>query len=362
MGDARARRRRADRWARGRDPHPPGRADRGAHHRCATCWPSTSRRADGLTGARPRRARPPAARWSSRSAARFHQVVGDDVRRALLEFARAENATQLVLGASRRGRLGGVPAGAGIGVDRVTAAVRPDRRAHRHARGALDPRRHVSVPGRRLTTALSRRRRLPAVLLARARARRCSRSRCLARADDLNLPSDILLLPGGRRRRRAGRRSVAGARRRRGGSARCSTTASPRRCTRFTIAERNNALALVVFVAVAAAGQPRRRRAPRGVRGGRRAQAEAATLAALAGSVLRGETALPACSSGLRETFGLTSVDPARAGRDEEWRAGRGGAGDDRPGDGRRDLPVERAADACALARAAAARRRTAGS
>lgn len=34
----------------------------------------------------------------------FHQVIGDDVPAALLDFARGVNATQLVLGASRRGR------------------------------------------------------------------------------------------------------------------------------------------------------------------------------------------------------------------------------------------------------------------
>lgn len=38
----------------------------------------------------------------------YHQVVGDDVPTALLDFARAVNGTQLVLGASRRGRLGQV--------------------------------------------------------------------------------------------------------------------------------------------------------------------------------------------------------------------------------------------------------------
>src|SRR6266511_982839 len=34
----------------------------------------------------------------------YHEIVGDDVGKALIEFARAENATQLVLGASRRSR------------------------------------------------------------------------------------------------------------------------------------------------------------------------------------------------------------------------------------------------------------------
>jgi two-component system, OmpR family, sensor histidine kinase KdpD len=34
----------------------------------------------------------------------YHEIVGDDIGKALVEFARAENATQLVLGASRRSR------------------------------------------------------------------------------------------------------------------------------------------------------------------------------------------------------------------------------------------------------------------
>jgi two-component system sensor histidine kinase KdpD len=35
----------------------------------------------------------------------YHQIIGDDIPQALLEFAHAENATQLVLGGSRRSRL-----------------------------------------------------------------------------------------------------------------------------------------------------------------------------------------------------------------------------------------------------------------
>ena len=37
--------------------------------------------------------------------ASFHTVVGDDVAVALLDFARGANATQLVLGTSRRSRV-----------------------------------------------------------------------------------------------------------------------------------------------------------------------------------------------------------------------------------------------------------------
>ncbi|MEW1848400.1 universal stress protein, partial [Nonomuraea angiospora] len=45
----------------------------------------------------------------------YHQVVGDDIPHALLEFARGVNATQLVLGASRRGWLAQILA-RGVGV------------------------------------------------------------------------------------------------------------------------------------------------------------------------------------------------------------------------------------------------------
>src|SRR5262249_44016659 len=49
----------------------------------------------------------------------YHQVMGTDIPRALLDFARGVNATQLVLGASRRGRLATIFA---PGVGATTAA------------------------------------------------------------------------------------------------------------------------------------------------------------------------------------------------------------------------------------------------
>lgn len=45
----------------------------------------------------------------------YHQVVGEDVPRALVEFARSVNATQLVIGVSRRGWLSAAFTGPGIG-------------------------------------------------------------------------------------------------------------------------------------------------------------------------------------------------------------------------------------------------------
>src|ERR1700759_809388 len=61
-------------------------------------------KSDGLTGA------DPAALASQRHLVEsvggtYHQGVGDNIPEALLTFARAENATQLVLGANRRSRL-----------------------------------------------------------------------------------------------------------------------------------------------------------------------------------------------------------------------------------------------------------------
>src|SRR6201987_1916294 len=70
-------------------------------------------KSDGLTGA------DPAALASQRRLVEsvggtYHQVVGDDISEALLTFARAENATQLVLGASRRSWLTALLTGPGI--------------------------------------------------------------------------------------------------------------------------------------------------------------------------------------------------------------------------------------------------------
>ncbi|RMI05126.1 DUF4118 domain-containing protein [Cellulomonas triticagri] len=45
----------------------------------------------------------------------FHEVVGEDVPRTLVEFARGQNATQIVIGTSRRGRLAAALSGPGTG-------------------------------------------------------------------------------------------------------------------------------------------------------------------------------------------------------------------------------------------------------
>src|SRR5215467_2829413 len=71
-------------------------------------------RSDGLTGANP--ATLAAQRHLVESlGGSYHQVVGDDIPETLLTFARAENATQLVLGASRRSWLSSLFTGPGFG-------------------------------------------------------------------------------------------------------------------------------------------------------------------------------------------------------------------------------------------------------
>ena len=71
-------------------------------------------RSDGLTGADPA-ALAEQRRLTESLGGTYHQVVGDDIPEALLSFARAENATQLVLGASRRSWLAALLTGPGFG-------------------------------------------------------------------------------------------------------------------------------------------------------------------------------------------------------------------------------------------------------
>lgn len=85
----------------------------------------------------------------------YHQVVGADVPRALVAFARSVNATQLVIGVSRRGRLAAALTGPGIGatvvresgdidVHIVTHSAAGGGRALPRVGGALTLRRRIA--------------------------------------------------------------------------------------------------------------------------------------------------------------------------------------------------------------------------
>ncbi len=257
-------------------------------------------RSDGLTGADPAALSEQRALVESLGGS-YHSVVGDDVPRALLDFARAENATQLVLGTSRRGLLSRLVTGRGIGETTVELSGDIDVHMVTHERSRRGRRRAAGVGGR-----LTSRRRaagfaaaltapaLASVVLAQLRA-------------ELNLTSQVLVFLA----------VVVGVARLGGllpallGALASSTLLNyfyipP--IHRFTIAEPNNVLALVVFALVAIVVASVVDRASHEASAAAHASAEAETLATLAGSVLRGEDAIPALLERTRETFGMVAV------------------------------------------------------
>lgn len=82
----------------------------------------------------------------------FHTVVGDDVPKALVQFARASHATQLVIGASRRGWLQTMLTGPGIGQAVVRESGDIDVHMVSHA-AAAGGRRLPSLPDAPLSRA-----------------------------------------------------------------------------------------------------------------------------------------------------------------------------------------------------------------
>ncbi|MEY9837844.1 ATP-binding protein [Streptacidiphilus sp. EB103A] len=230
----------------------------------------------------------------------YHSVVGDNIPTALLDFARAENATQLVLGTSRRGTLLRSLTGRGIGETTVELSGDIDVHMVTHEQSGRGRRMpglgRLHSPGRRLTGLVAGLVVPPLLTLALTQTR-----------GSINLTSDALLflvavvgiaLLGG----------IASA-------LLASVTASlllnyyfipP--IHRFTISAPNNVLALAVFATVALVVASIVDQATRLAKRAARATAEAETLSALAGSVLRGDQAVPALLARLRETFAMESV------------------------------------------------------
>ena len=256
-------------------------------------------RSDGLTGASPAALAKQRLLVESLGGS-YHVVVGDDVARALLAFARAENATQLVLGTSRRSRLSHALRGSGTGVAVARHSGDIDVHMVTHAAEAGSWR----LP--RLTTGVDLRRRVWGLGLSVVLPLLLCSVLTQTRAG-LNFTSDVLLFLLGV----VGVALVGGAI-----PAVVAAVVSTGLLNWFfappvhtlSIAERNNLLALLVFLTVAlmvsgVVDVSARRRSHAA-----RASAEAATLSAVAGSVLRGESALDALLDRLRETFGMSSV------------------------------------------------------
>ncbi|WP_190250470.1 ATP-binding protein, partial [Dactylosporangium sucinum] len=267
----------------------------------------------------------------------YHQVVGADVPAALLDFARGVNATQLVLGASRRGRLAQILApGVGATATAESGTIDVHLVTHEQARRGRLRLGHAAGGG------LTLRRRLLGFALALAGLPLLTLGLEQLR-DDLALPSDILaylvlavavalvggLLPA----------LVCAV----GGFLLLNWYFTPP-LYQFTVAEQENIFALVAFVFVAIAVATVVDRAARRARDAARASAEAQTLATLAGSVLHGDNLLDALLERVRESFGLISVTllERRSERDG-WRiaASVGGQPCTTPAEGQTEVPID---------------------
>ncbi|RII08620.1 Sensor protein KdpD [Streptomyces sp. YIM 130001] len=266
----------------------------------------------------------------------FHHVIGDDIPVSLLEFARGVNATQIVLGSSRRktwqyvfgpgvGATVARDSGTDLDVHIVTHEEVAKGRGLPVARGARLGRSRniagwaVGVVG-------------PALLAF-----------LLLHIDiDLGLANDMLLFL-----------SLTVAAALIGGLLPALASAafgslllnyffsSPTH--RMTVSDPKNMVAIVVFVGVALSVASVVDLAARRTHQAARLRAESEILSFLAGSVLRGEMTLDSLLERVRETFGMESVALLeRAGDVDPWTcAGSVGPGSpSRPEDADVDMPV----------------------
>ena len=236
----------------------------------------------------------------------YHPIVGDDVPRALLEFARAQNATQLVLGTSRRSRVNRFLTGRGIGettirlsgdIDVHMVTHEEPKTSRRHARWLPpNPLREASWGDGRWRGHLAALVVPPLLTLALTNVRH-----------GVNLTSQVLIFLVA---------TVAIARL--GGllSALIAALWGSMLLNYYfippvhsiTIAEANNVIALVVFALVALTVASVVDLATKQTRRAANAAAEAETLNAFAVAVLRGDETISALLQRFRETFGMASV------------------------------------------------------
>ncbi|NGO73214.1 sensor histidine kinase, partial [Streptomyces boncukensis] len=231
----------------------------------------------------------------------YHHVIGDDIPQALLDFARGVNATQIVLGSSRR-KAWQYVFGPGVGAT-VARDSGPDLDVHIVTHGQVSKGRGLPV----------------------GRAVRLGRARVLGGwATATGLPflltylmttfdpnvgftNDVLLfllltvcagLVGGLLPALAS-------------AAVCSALLNfyftdPTHT--WTISDFRNIVSLIVFFAVAVAVASVVNLAARRTQQAARLRAESEILSVLAGSVLRGEDTVEAMLERVRETFGMESV------------------------------------------------------
>jgi two-component system sensor histidine kinase KdpD len=291
-------------------------------------------RSDGLTSASPKELAVQRTLVEDMGGT-FHHVVGDDIPAALLDFARGVNATQIVLGSSRR-KTWQYVFGPGVGAT-VARESGPDLDVHIVTHGEIARGRGLPVAsGARLGRAR---------ILSGWLAGLLGPVALTALLSDvhLGLANDMLLylaltvavaLLGGLR---PALLSAAL------GSLLLNWYFTPP-LHHIAIADPANVIALVTFVGVGVSVASVVDLAARRTHQAARLRAESEILSYLAGNVLRGETRLEELLERVRETFGMDSAALLERASDvDPWTcAGRAGlAGTvDRPEDADVDVPV----------------------
>jgi two-component system, OmpR family, sensor histidine kinase KdpD len=247
----------------------------------------------------------------------FHQVVGEDVPQTLVDFARTADATQLVIGISRRSRLSALVSGPGIGATVIRAAGPIDVHIVNHE--AAGGRRRVLPP---LGGALTVRRRVIGLLLALVAGPVLTAVLRATRTED-TLVGDVLAyqllvvvvaLVGGL------------------WPALFAAVLSGLTLDYFfieplhtiTVGDPRHVVALLLYILNAVLVSYVVDQAARRTRAAERATAESELLTTVAGGVLRGQDAVAALLARARESFGLTavrlrSVDGTVLAADGDW-------------------------------------------
>jgi two-component system sensor histidine kinase KdpD len=231
----------------------------------------------------------------------YHQVVGADTPEALVAFARASNATQLVIGVSRRSRLTALLTGSGVGATVIRESGDIDVHIVSHAAAG-----GRNLPRFRRTGALSVRRRVYGFVLALVAGPLLTLLLLQIRSGDsltaealaYQLLVVVVALVGGIWP--ALFAAILS------GLTLDFVFVSP--YNTLTIGRPTHLVALGLYVVIAVLVSVVVDQAARRTRSAARASAESELLATIAGGVIRGGDAVQSLVSRTREAFGLRAV------------------------------------------------------
>ena len=265
----------------------------------------------------------------------YYEVVGDDVGKALIELARAENATQLVLGASRRSRW--VELTRGSVINRVIRESGPID-VHVISHEPTEPEASLARPHR--ARALSTRRQLAGALAGVVLLPVLTVVMTTAR-EDLGLPGGLLLyllvvvVVA----------AIGGLWPALGTSVAAFILANwylTPPLHELSIQKTEDLLALVVFLLVAGVVSGYVHFAARRSADAARARAESETLARLSGQLMAEDDPLPLLTGTLRTAFGLDGIAVLRESGDG-WivETSTGAPAPARPEEGDLSIPID---------------------